>query len=276
MRVSVAVAPLLAVCIALTAPAPARAGQLEPPPLPSPEPALSKPADYIQTAMLQPLIRETAQQPPPDRIPASPPPATAARPQPVSDPAALCETAVPAAESASRRPAGLLAAVSLTETGRFDPAAGRTRPWPWSINAEGEGQVFASKQQAIDAARALQERGVHSIDVGCLQVNLSYHPDAFASLEAAFDPRTNAAYAARFLNALYADRRDWPAAIAAYHSETPSLGDAYRVLVMARWQNADPRALVTRRTAYGDFSRSAGAYGAFAPRSQVYRDFAPR
>jgi hypothetical protein len=221
--------------------------------------------------MIQPIIGDTAQPPPPDRTAAA-----ARRPPPASDPAALCETAIADAERAARLPPGLLGAVGLTETGRLDPAAGRTRPWPWSINAENQGQFFASQQQAIDAVRALQERGVRSIDVGCLQVNLMYHPDAFASLEAAFDPRTNAAYAARFLNALYAEAKDWPATIAAYHSETPSLGDAYRVLVMARWQHAGPPAIVTERGAYGDFSQSANAYGAFAPRSQVYRDFAPR
>ncbi len=32
-----------------------------------------------------------------------------------------------------------------------------------------------------------------------MQVNLGYHPEAFASLEAAFDPRRNVAYATRFL-----------------------------------------------------------------------------
>jgi soluble lytic murein transglycosylase-like protein len=113
-----------------------------------------------------------------------------------------------------------------------------------------------------------------------------YHPDAFASLEDAFDPRSNANYAARFLNSLYAGSKDWPTAIGAYHSETPALGDAYRALVMARWQNGDPRAPVAGLVAYGDFAQGGKAYGdkayddrrygAFAPSSQVYGAFAPR
>ena len=163
----------------------------------------------------------------------------------------------------------------------MDPATGRIRPWPWTINAEGEGQFFDTRQQAIDAVKALQARGVQSIDVGCLQVNLMYHPDAFASLEEAFDPRGNANYAARFLNSLYAGSKDWASAIAAYHSETPALGEIYRVLVMARWQNGDPHAAVTQPDVYGDFAQSDKidgdpAYGAFAPRSRVYGAFAPR
>jgi soluble lytic murein transglycosylase-like protein len=117
---------------------------------------------------------------------------------------------------------------------------------------------------------------VRSIDVGCLQVNLMYHPEAFASLEAAFDPRGNANYAARFLNSLYGGSKDWASAIAAYHSETPALGDAYRVLVMARWQNGDPHAAVTQPAVYGDFAHDAQVYGAFAPASRAYGAFTPR
>ena len=44
---------------------------------------------------------------------------------------------------------------------------------------------------------------MRSIDIGCAQVNLMHHPDAFASLEQAFDPMANADYAARFLKQLH-------------------------------------------------------------------------
>src|SRR3546814_15246449 len=65
--------------------------------------------------------------------------------------------------------------------------------------AEGRGRFLPSKAAAIEEVRRLQARGIRNIDVGCLQVNLHYHPDAFASLETAFDPEANAAYAADFL-----------------------------------------------------------------------------
>jgi hypothetical protein len=192
-----------------------------------------------------------------------------------ADPAMLCETAITTVEYVGRLPPRLLGAIGVTETGRVNPATGRVRPWPWTINAEGEGQFFETKAQAIAAVKALQARGVQSIDVGCLQVNLMYHPNAFATLDDAFDPRTNAAYAARFLNALYADGQDWAHAVAAYHSETPALGDAYRVLVMARWQKGDLHATPPpATTAYQDFVRRDVAYGAFAPASRVYGAFA--
>ena len=168
-------------------------------------------------------------------------------------PTASCETAIASAESAGRLPPHLLKAIGLTETGRTDPSTGDMHPWPWTINAEGQGQFFATKIQAISAAQALQARGVRSIDVGCLQVSLLYHPDAFATLADAFDPRANATYAARFLNALYAGSRNWAHAIAAYHSETPALGEAYRTLVMARWQGTARHAVPPSPAAYQDW-----------------------
>jgi hypothetical protein len=197
-----------------------------------------------------------------------------------ADPAALCETAVAAAEWAARLPARMLQAISLTESGRIDPASARIRAWPWTINAEGQGQFFPTRGDAVAAVRRLQARGVRSIDVGCLQVNLMYHPAAFASLDEAFDPDANARYAAGFLNALCREGKDWAHAIAAYHSETPALGDPYRTLVMEHWRNGDlrgpPRTQAFGGSAYRDFGRDDRIYGAFAPGSRVYGAFAPR
>lgn len=190
---------------------------------------------------------------------------------PVASPAQLCEAAIVTAERAERLPERMLEAVAVVETGRPDAASGALRPWPWTINAEGQGFFFASKQQAIDAVRALQARGVRSIDVGCLQINLMFHPDAFAALDQAFDPSANARFAARFLNALHAANRDWPGAIAAYHSETPAIGAEYRQLVLARWERPGMTAGVAR---YADFAPRSARYHDFLPTGQVYGAFA--
>lgn len=184
----------------------------------------------------------------------------------VVDPPALCEAAATSVEYTARLPARLLSAISITETGRLDATTGRLRPWPWSVDIDGAGQFFETREDAIAAVKIAQAQGVKSIDVGCMQVNLMFHPDAFANLEQAFDPTTNARYAARFLNALYAGSHDWSRAIAAYHSETPALGDAYRVLVLTRWQNPDLHALPAT-------AGPVSAYQAFAPRREVYADF---
>ena len=147
----------------------------------------------------------------------------------------FCEAAIAAAERGAALPPGLLAAIADRESGRPEWAGGGRTPWPWTINAEGRGRFFPSKEDAIQAVRDLSMRGVRSIDVGCLQVNLLYHPHAFASLAEAFDPAANAAYAARYLTALFAETGDWLAAAAAYHSHTPALGAPYRRAVLALW-----------------------------------------
>lgn len=151
---------------------------------------------------------------------------------------AACGRAIEVAERAARTAPGLLAAIGTVESGRRDPASGARRPWPWTVNAEGAGTYYPSKAAAIAAVQALQARGVQSMDVGCMQVNLLHHPTAFRSLEAAFDPQVNAAYAARFLGSLYARTGTWPAAAAAYHSFTPELGAQYAKLIAAVWAGA--------------------------------------
>jgi soluble lytic murein transglycosylase-like protein len=149
-----------------------------------------------------------------------------------SAPGLQCRQAIRGAERAARIPDQLMAAIGRVESGRPD-AAGVIHPWPWTINAEGIGQYFQTKVEAMAAVRALQARGVKSIDVGCMQVNLMFHPAAFASLEQAFDPAANAAYAARYLNQLFVQAGTWVKATANYHSATPDLGDGYQRRVAA-------------------------------------------
>lgn len=149
-----------------------------------------------------------------------------------AEPGLQCRQAIRAAEAAGGLPTQLMAAIGRIESGRPD-SHGVVHPWPWSINAEGVDHVYDSKAAAIAGVRALQAQGVRSIDVGCMQVNLMFHPDAFPSLEAAFDPLANATYAARFLNTLYAQTGTWTRATAWYHSATPELGDDYQRKVAA-------------------------------------------
>jgi hypothetical protein len=147
----------------------------------------------------------------------------------------LCRQAIGAAERGSGIPPYLLSAISRVESGRRDPVTGGLHPWPWTANAEGQGFFYDTKAQAVTAVRAMQAHGVRSIDVGCMQINLMHHPDAFASLDLAFDPYANAAYAARFLKELFAQSGDWTKAAATYHSATPELGAEYQRKVLAVW-----------------------------------------
>lgn len=154
-----------------------------------------------------------------------------------SAPAALCRAAIASAELSHHIPDAFLSAIAKVESGR--PIDGMVVPWPWTINAEGRGSYFATKEDAIAAVRALQARGVRSIDVGCLQVNLLQHPDAFRALDQAFDPTANAQYAGGLLVSLFGQMGSWPLAAAAYHSQTPTVGAAYQKQVLAAWAQPD-------------------------------------
>jgi hypothetical protein len=146
-----------------------------------------------------------------------------------------CRDQAAVAERAASIPAGLLLAIGKRESGRFDTQTGGMLPWPWAVNREGEGRIFESREEAIAYVAAAQRAGSSSIDVGCFQINLKYHPLAFASLDEGFDPTKNAAYAARFLTELHDRTGSWETAVADYHSASPWLGGPYREAVLATW-----------------------------------------
>jgi hypothetical protein len=160
---------------------------------------------------------------------------------------AACAAAIAQVEPGSGLPPGLLGAIARVESGRRAPEGAAIVAWPWTADIEGSGAFFNGKAQAIAAVQAAQRDGARSIDVGCMQVNLQQHPQAFASLEQAFDPLGNVAYAARLLRTLHDQAGTWPRAAALYHSATPAIGAEYERKVMAAW------------------SGTAAAYAALAP-----------
>lgn len=154
-------------------------------------------------------------------------------PTPVSAPDQLCRRAIEAAERAHGIPAHLLAAIARVESGRRDPVTGAFNPWPWTINKDGQGSFYEVKSQAIAAAETMRPTVTRSIDVGCMQISLVHHPNAFASMEQAFDPASNADYGARFLLQLFDKTSSWPKAVGLYHSATPELANDYQTKVYA-------------------------------------------
>ena len=157
----------------------------------------------------------------------------AAKPQ---NPADLCIGAVAKQEAAHGIPRHLLRAISIAESGRWLRSRKATLAWPWTVTSGGKGTYYKSKSAAMRAVRKLQRRGVRNIDVGCMQVNLRYHPKAFKSLGQAFDPRANAAYAAGFLRKLRDKKRSWSQAVKHYHSATRSLNRPYHAKVYKIWR----------------------------------------
>ncbi|NOE35577.1 transglycosylase SLT domain-containing protein [Ruegeria sp. HKCCD7318] len=137
----------------------------------------------------------------------------------------LCDQAAQRAALSEGVPLDVLRAISRVETGRT--LAGHFSPWPWTINAEGQGYWFTTEDEAKAHVFKIFKAGARSFDVGCFQINYRWHGKDFRSIDAGFDPDENASYAARFLKALYTELGTWPAAAGAYHSRTESLAKAY-------------------------------------------------
>jgi hypothetical protein len=152
-----------------------------------------------------------------------------------------CTRHIPTMERLYNIPAHWLAAIASAESGRYHSQLRLSVPWPWTINAEGKGYWFGSKQEAIAAVQLHQSRGVKSIDVGCMQVNLMYHGKAFANLSQAFEPIYNISYAAKFLRQQYDRTNSWTKATAAYHSLQSQRGAEYYRKVYGKWQQVVDR-----------------------------------
>ncbi len=151
-----------------------------------------------------------------------------ATPEPETEAWSACLDATDGVERARRLPAHLLTAISLVESGRWHSAQRQSRAWPWTVTHGGKTRRFERKADAISEVRRLQKGGVRNIDVGCMQVNLHYHPEAFADLETAFDPTANVRYAADFLATLRDAHGSWQKAVGHYHSATPARNRSYR------------------------------------------------
>ena len=139
------------------------------------------------------------------------------------DPALVCDAAAQTISQESGVPISVLRAITRTETGR----GAQLRPWPWTVNMEGEGVWFDTAQQARVYVFRHFKLGARSFDVGCFQLNYKWHGQAFNSIEEMFDPVMNARYAAKFLNQLHAELGDWTKAAGAYHSRTQKFAKRY-------------------------------------------------
>ncbi len=141
---------------------------------------------------------------------------------------AICGESVARQERLGAIPKDILNAISQIESGRKTAKDKAISAWPWTVNVAGKGYYFDSKEKAINFVQLQQAQGIKSIDVGCMQINLHYHKEAFKDLNEAFDPETNTAYAAEFLSDLYREHKSWLVAVGHYHSATPAHNIPYR------------------------------------------------
>jgi soluble lytic murein transglycosylase-like protein len=136
-------------------------------------------------------------------------------------PAIACGAEIQSAALRAGVPVHVAAAVSTVESGQS----------PFAVNVDGQSYHPASAAAAIALVREKYNGGARYIDVGCMQISLRHHPDAFRSLAAAFDPAVNVAYGVAFLAALYQQHGSWGQAIVNYHSGNADRQAEYAVKV---------------------------------------------
>lgn len=142
-------------------------------------------------------------------------------------------------EQKLKLPGDTLYAIGLHETSKIHSKHKTPIAWPWTVNFKGKSHYFNSKKEAKDFVKAKIRAGETNMDVGCMQVNLKHHPDAFRSIDHAFTPRYNVAYAANFLVTKYNKLGSWGKAIAHYHSANPTKGSRYKNKVLKIAKNMD-------------------------------------
>ncbi len=180
--------------------------------------------------------------------------------------AAFCDDALLCLKETARREradgiqTNLLSAIALVESGRYSKEYPSGIAWPWTVTAEGKGGFYPSKKEAVAAVRELQAKGIENIDVGCMQINLKYHPDAFDGVEEALTPSANIAYAAEFLKRNYEETKSWGIAATRYHSKTDNKALRYEDKLLDAWKRltkyGNPAAAEIRAT-QKDMSRRA-------------------
>jgi hypothetical protein len=132
-------------------------------------------------------------------------------------------------------PYKLLYAISMVESGKFNAFYKQVIPWPWAVNQAGKSYYPNSKKEAMELVSNLIIEGKTNIDVGCMQINLGYHGYNFEHLDYIFEPKNNIDYAAKLLVNNFNKYKNWPDAIASYHSYS-ELGKNYYKKILKMWK----------------------------------------
>jgi hypothetical protein len=117
-------------------------------------------------------------------------------------------------------------AVLRVETGEGRGEA--RRGWPWSANADGRSLRFDTASEAMAFATGPAARAAGNVDLGCFQISVRWHGEAFSGPREMLDPMRNAHYAARLLSGHHERLGDWVLAAGAYHSMTEEVASGYR------------------------------------------------
>ena len=111
-------------------------------------------------------------------------------------------------------PASVLYALALGES-QTQLQSGTVRPWPWTLNVNGQSYFYASYSEACQALHAFLKR-TQMVDIGLTQQNWRWQKDHFTRPCEVFDPTVNLNHAA-LLNEGMRKHRSWVKAAGYFH-----------------------------------------------------------
>jgi hypothetical protein len=180
----------------------------------------------------------------------------------------ICLAEAQRAEARHGIPAGLMQSITRVESGR-KMVTGEYMPWAWTLNDQGEGLFFDTRETALAYLVKAVATPDHSVDVGCMQVNTKWHADGFLDIADMLDPVHNASYAAGFLLDLHAAHQSWDEAVKHYHSAEPRKNVVYHRRVLAELERYIDRGAAPAPTPGADDSVMLAAAPADLPADDV-------
>ena len=134
-------------------------------------------------------------------------------------------------------PSKLLYAVALAESGQSAFSGGAFRPWPWTLNVNGKGRYYRSRQAAWQALQHTLASPEMSVDIGLMQISWRYHQSVLGSGWAALDPYHNLRVAAALLRDCLAAHEHWLPSAGCYHAPNNAYrAEHYSQRVKTHWQ----------------------------------------
>lgn len=125
-------------------------------------------------------------------------------------------------------PKGLLKAIAVVES----------KLSPYVINTRGRAYYFTSQERATAFAKNMLSKGVHDLNLGCMQIYWPAHKKKFNNNPAkALELSVNVSYAANLLKSLYLSHGSWEKAVQCYHSSVEAYGKPYQAKVYSIWEN---------------------------------------
>jgi hypothetical protein len=121
----------------------------------------------------------------------------------------------------------ILYAVALVESARIN--ARLAAPWPWALNRQGRPIIPSSRLEARGILNDALNKGIRSIDVGLMQVNVRWNGHRVHRPDDLLDPETNIRVGADVLTeAIDSAPGDLALGIGRYHTGWRNDTDAYR------------------------------------------------